>query len=157
MEAAGVKRAKELTKEVQKKVKSITCPVELKFHLLQSSEVDQLRFKLKQLDDYDEIKRELEIMKVSSFLSNYAAFFIIIHQFVEFSGFDVYDDEEKDSLNGHENGYLPNPDTSKQNFREGKSLELLLATKNKRLQEELTKLRACRYLQSRCLTSLIIY
>jgi homeobox protein cut-like len=34
MEAAGVKRAKELTKEVQKKVKIIACPVELKFHLL---------------------------------------------------------------------------------------------------------------------------
>jgi hypothetical protein len=31
MEAAGVKRA---TKEVQKKVKIIACPVELKFHLL---------------------------------------------------------------------------------------------------------------------------
>ena len=87
----------------------------------------------------------------------YAAFTIIIHQFVEFSGFDVYDDEEKDSPNGYENGYLPNPDTSKQNFREGKSLELLLATKNKRLQEELTKLRACRYLQSRCLTLLIMH
>ena len=150
MEGAGVKRAKELTKEVQKKVKFITCPVELKFHFLQSSEVDQLRFKLKQLDDYDEIKRELEIMKVSSLFSVYPAFVIIIHQFVEFSGFDVYDDEEKDSTNGYENGYLPNPDTSNQNFREGKSLELLLATKNKRMQEELTKLRACRYLQSQC-------
>jgi homeobox protein cut-like len=34
MEAVGVKRAKELTKEVQKKVKIITTPVELKFHLL---------------------------------------------------------------------------------------------------------------------------
>ena len=147
MEAAGVKRAKELTKEVQKKVNYITCPIELKFHLLQSSEVDQLRYKLKQLDDYDEIKRELEIMKVSSLLSICAVFIVIIHQFVEFSGFDVYDDEEKDSPNGYENGYLPNPD-SKQNFREGKSLELLLATKNKRLQEELTKLRACRCLQS---------
>ena len=34
MEAAGVKRAKELTKEVQKKVKIIIRPVALKFHLL---------------------------------------------------------------------------------------------------------------------------
>ena len=34
MEAAGVKRAKELTKEVQKKVNYITCPIDLKFHLL---------------------------------------------------------------------------------------------------------------------------
>ena len=34
IEAAGVKRAKELTKEVQKKVRFVACPVELKFHLL---------------------------------------------------------------------------------------------------------------------------
>ncbi|KAF8813814.1 hypothetical protein BYT27DRAFT_7180580 [Phlegmacium glaucopus] len=105
MEAAGAKRAKELTKELQKK----------------SSEVDQLRFKLKQLDDYDEIKRELEIMK-----------------FVEFSSFDANDDEEKGFSNGYENGHLPYPNSGN---REGKSLEALLATKNKRLQEELTKFR----------------
>lgn len=30
----------------------------------QSGEIDQLRQKLKQYNDYDEIKRELEIMKV---------------------------------------------------------------------------------------------
>ena len=34
MEAAGIKRAKELNKEVQKKVEFITCPLELRFHLL---------------------------------------------------------------------------------------------------------------------------
>lgn len=32
--------------------------------IMQSAEVDQLKSKLRQYDDYDEIKRELEIMKV---------------------------------------------------------------------------------------------
>ena len=33
-------------------------------YLLQSIEIEQLRAKLKQYSDYDELKRELEIMKV---------------------------------------------------------------------------------------------
>jgi homeobox protein cut-like len=37
--------------------------------------------------------------------------------------------------------HLPNPNADKANNQEGKSLEALLATKNKRLQEELTKFR----------------
>lgn len=39
--------------------------------------------------------------------------------------------------------YLPNPNAEKANAQRGKSLEALLATKNKRLLEELTKFRVC--------------
>ncbi|PPQ89695.1 hypothetical protein CVT25_014096 [Psilocybe cyanescens] len=108
IESAGQRKIEELSKEVQKK----------------SAETEQLRTKLKKLSDYDEIKRELEIMK-----------------YVEFSGFDA-NDEDGALTNGNDHDvYLPSPDAHKTNNREGKSLETLLATKNKRLQEELTKLR----------------
>ncbi|KDQ21701.1 hypothetical protein BOTBODRAFT_211241 [Botryobasidium botryosum FD-172 SS1] len=85
----------------------------------QSGEVDALRNKLRQLNDYDEIKRELEIMK-----------------FVEFSGGDVDDDD------GEGGGLqLPDPNADKANQQPGKSLESLLMAKNKRILEELTKFR----------------
>ncbi|KAI0823762.1 CASP C terminal-domain-containing protein [Trametes gibbosa] len=105
------KRVDELTKEVQKK----------------SAEVDQLRLRLKQYSDYDEIKRELEIMK-----------------YVEFAGMDGDEDADVDdvSLNGGALGLqLPNPNAEKANAQQGKPLEVLLATKNKRILEELTKFR----------------
>ncbi|KAI0697242.1 CASP C terminal-domain-containing protein [Cytidiella melzeri] len=95
----------------------------------ETSEVDQFRQKLKQYSDYDEIKRELEIMK-----------------YVEFSGFDDTEDakdplaassESTDALGLH----LPNPNADKANVQRGKSLEVLLALKNKRILEELTKFR----------------
>jgi len=67
---------------------------------------------------------------------------LILSQFVEFSGFDANDEEETDVPNGYDSRlYLPSPNAEKTNIREGRSLETLLATKNKRLQEELTKLR----------------
>ncbi|THV02426.1 hypothetical protein K435DRAFT_792605 [Dendrothele bispora CBS 962.96] len=91
----------------------------------QVAEVDQLKQRLKRLSDYDEIKRELDIMK-----------------YVEFSGFEEETEEDDQDLNGYEAGVqLPNPNADKANVQQGKSLEALLATKNKRLQEELTKLR----------------
>ncbi|KDR75195.1 hypothetical protein GALMADRAFT_249156 [Galerina marginata CBS 339.88] len=109
VEALGQKKVEDLSKELQKKF----------------SETEQLRSKLKQLSDYDEIKRELEIMK-----------------YVEFSGFDANDEENEYLPNGHDHElYLPSPNAGKTNLREEKSLETLLSTKNKRLQEELTKLR----------------
>lgn len=37
--------------------------------------------------------------------------------------------------------HLPNPNADKANAQHGKSLEALLATKNKRILEELTKFR----------------
>ena len=49
-QAAAAKKVEELGREVQKK----------------AAEVDQLKAKLRQYSDYDEIKRELEIMKASS-------------------------------------------------------------------------------------------
>ncbi|EIN11891.1 hypothetical protein PUNSTDRAFT_99194 [Punctularia strigosozonata HHB-11173 SS5] len=101
------------------------------------SERDQLRSRLKQYSDYDEIKRELEIMK-----------------YVEFAGLEDVDEETSGSEEGYDvdepatatsaNGHgvrLPNPNAEKANAQRGKSLEALLAIKNKRIQEELTKLR----------------
>ncbi|KJA20707.1 hypothetical protein HYPSUDRAFT_1090310 [Hypholoma sublateritium FD-334 SS-4] len=109
IEALGHKKSEELSKELQRK----------------NAEMDQLRSKLRDLKDYDEIKRELDIMK-----------------YVEFSGFDVNDDDEDHLTTDNDNDwYLPSPNAGKSNVREGKSLEALLSTKNKRLQEELTKLR----------------
>ncbi|KAI0780119.1 CASP C terminal-domain-containing protein [Fomes fomentarius] len=109
-QTAAARKADELGREVQKKV----------------AEVDQLKSKLKQYADYDEIKRELEIMK-----------------YVEFAGLEGDEDTEDDvTLNGDALGlHLPNPNAEKANAQQGKSLEVLLATKNKRILEELTKFR----------------
>ncbi|TEB30365.1 hypothetical protein FA13DRAFT_1733679 [Coprinellus micaceus] len=82
--------------------------------------------KLEELSDYDEIKRELDIMK-----------------YVEFSGLEEDDvDSESELPNGNGLGlHLPDPNAEKANHEHGTSLEILLATKNKRMQEELTKFR----------------
>lgn len=61
---------------------------------------------------------------------------------MEFSGFDANDAEDDQPTTDNDNGwFLPSPNADKSSSRDGKSLEALLATKNKRLQEELTKLR----------------
>ncbi|KAF5380342.1 hypothetical protein D9615_004565 [Tricholomella constricta] len=109
VEAVAAKKTDELSKEIQKKV----------------GEVGQLKQKLKQYSNYDEIKRELEIMK-----------------YVEFAGLD--DDADDDDDAGETNALdlqLPNPNAEKANAQQGNSLEALLATKNKRILEELTKFR----------------
>ena len=54
---------------------------------------------------------------------------------MEFAGL-----EEEDNNDLH----LPNPNAEKANSQHGNSLEVLLATKNKRIVEELTKLRVRR-------------
>ncbi|OAX40365.1 hypothetical protein K503DRAFT_768625 [Rhizopogon vinicolor AM-OR11-026] len=87
------------------------------------AEVVALKAKLKTYADYDEVKRELEILK-----------------YVEFAGLDPDDDwsspdEDEDGV------HLPNPNADKANAQQGKSLEVLLATKNKRILEELTRFR----------------
>jgi homeobox protein cut-like len=83
------------------------------------AEIENLKQKVRQFADYDEIKRELEIMK-----------------FVEFSAENLDEDgEDEDDLQ------LPDPNADKANLHRGKSLESLLAMKNKRLLDELTKLR----------------
>ncbi|EJF65373.1 hypothetical protein DICSQDRAFT_50703 [Dichomitus squalens LYAD-421 SS1] len=109
-QSAASKKIDELGREIQKK----------------AAEVDQYKAKLKQYADYDEIKRELEIMK-----------------YVEFAGLEDDDDAEDDAtLNGDALGlHLPDPNADKANAQRGKPLEVLLATKNKRILEELTKFR----------------
>ncbi|KAJ7859720.1 CASP C terminal-domain-containing protein [Mycena leptocephala] len=106
-ELTGQKKMEELSRDIQTR----------------SMEIDQLKQRLKQYGDYDEIKRELEIMK-----------------YVEFAGLD--EDADEDGDHGDESGLqLPNPNAQKANAHRGKTLEALLATKNKRILEELTKFR----------------
>ncbi|KAF7321700.1 Golgi membrane protein [Mycena kentingensis (nom. inval.)] len=88
-----------------------------------ATEIDQLKNKLKLYVDYDEIKRELEIMK-----------------YVEFAGLDV-DADDEDVAKSDSALQLPNPNAQKANAQRGKTLESLLATKNKKLLEELTRFR----------------
>ncbi|KAK7692571.1 hypothetical protein QCA50_004201 [Cerrena zonata] len=110
-QAKMAKQLEESVREVQKRV----------------MEVDQLRHKLKLYSDYDEIKRELEIMK-----------------YVEFAGLDEDEDGQVLLVNGNHDAlglHLPSPNADKANAQRGKSLEVLLATKNKRILEELTKFR----------------
>ncbi|KAJ9098530.1 hypothetical protein QFC19_006298 [Naganishia cerealis] len=80
-------------------------------------EIDHLREKLDQFQDYDEVKRELEIMK-----------------YVEFGNADA-------DIDVSDNIHLPNPNANKSNSELGNSLESLLSQSNKRLQEENAKLR----------------
>ncbi|KAI0789119.1 CASP C terminal-domain-containing protein [Abortiporus biennis] len=114
---------KSLTAEVQtalsKKAEETSRELQTK-----TSEIELLKTKLKQYNDYDEIKRELEIMK-----------------YVEFAGLE--EDEEDNGFSGGDalGLHLPNPNADKANAQRGKSLEVLLATKNKRILEELTKFR----------------
>ncbi|CEL60960.1 Protein CASP OS=Saccharomyces cerevisiae (strain ATCC 204508 / S288c) GN=COY1 PE=1 SV=2 [Rhizoctonia solani AG-1 IB] len=94
--AAAEKKIAELEKESGTKV----------------TEIDNLKIRLKQYADYDEIKRELGIMK-----------------FVEF-GQD--DDGEAP---------MPDPNADKANLQQGQTLEGLLMAKNRKLLEDLTKIR----------------
>ncbi|KAF8628917.1 hypothetical protein AX15_003695 [Amanita polypyramis BW_CC] len=99
----GNKKMEEISRDVNKKV----------------AEIEHLKSRLKQYSDYDEVKRELEILK-----------------YVEFSGFD--DDAEED---GQVNGYASEAHHASADKQQSKSLEALLAAKNKRISEELTKIR----------------
>ncbi|KAI9572274.1 CASP C terminal-domain-containing protein [Boletus coccyginus] len=91
------------------------------------AEVGTLKQKLATYADYDEIKRELEILK-----------------YVEFGGLDDdISDADGDDWSSHasEGVHLPDPNADKANAQHGKSLEVLLASKNKRILEELTRFR----------------
>ncbi|TFY80606.1 hypothetical protein EWM64_g3405 [Hericium alpestre] len=89
-----------------------------------AAEVDRLKQTLKGYADYDEIKRELDIMK-----------------YVEFAGLEGDLDDDSGFSTDNELGLqLPNPNASKANAHQD-SLEVMLATKNKRILEELTKYR----------------
>ncbi|KIJ67999.1 hypothetical protein HYDPIDRAFT_83675 [Hydnomerulius pinastri MD-312] len=91
-------------------------------------EVERLRKKVEMYRDYDEVKRELEILK-----------------YVEFGGLDEdTSDADVDDWSSHDSEagiHLPDPNADKANAQQGKSLEVLLATKNKRILEELTRFR----------------
>ncbi|KAF9231185.1 hypothetical protein BU15DRAFT_68552 [Melanogaster broomeanus] len=90
--------------------------------------ISTLKKKLESYADYDEIKRELEIMK-----------------YVEFGGLnDDASDADVDDRSSHDSEaglHLPDPNADKPNAQHGKSLEVLLASKNKRILEELTWFR----------------
>ncbi|WWC64644.1 uncharacterized protein I303_107255 [Kwoniella dejecticola CBS 10117] len=90
----------------------------------QTTEIQSLKTKVKQYSDYDEIKRELEIMK-----------------YVEFSGADFENDDEDPSDYASPALTLPDPNASVANKSLNRSLENLLVSKNRRLLEDLTKLR----------------
>jgi homeobox protein cut-like len=63
-EAAANKKAEDLSKELIDKVRnSLLAFTSISRHL-QTSQVSQLKQRLQSYNDYDEIKRELEIMKV---------------------------------------------------------------------------------------------
>ncbi|KAK9899091.1 hypothetical protein P389DRAFT_43741 [Cystobasidium minutum MCA 4210] len=102
------------------------------------AELETLREKVKQYSDYDEVKRELEIMK-----------------YIEFAGAEIdndadgamteFADEEDDftsSIGGATSSLrLPNPNAEKANLHHGRPLEGLLMSKNRRLQDGMTRLR----------------
>ena len=64
-------------------------------------------------------------------------------QYVEFAGLegDLDEDEGAPTPENELGLQLPNPNASRASTHESKSLEALLATKNKRILEELTKFR----------------
>lgn len=64
---------------------------------------------------------------------------IKLSQYVEFAGGDV-EGEDEDGIDGYDVS-LPNPNAEKANSHQAKSLEALLALKNKRIADELAKFR----------------
>ncbi|KAF6763103.1 CASP C terminal-domain-containing protein [Ephemerocybe angulata] len=109
----------EIEQNASKKVEQLGADLQKR-----AGEIEGLKVRLNALSDYDEIKRELDIMK-----------------YVEFSGLDEEADEEG-LANGNGLGlHLPDPNAEKANHQHGTSLETLLASKNRRMQEELTKFR----------------
>ncbi|GAA6034575.1 hypothetical protein JCM8097_005404 [Rhodosporidiobolus ruineniae] len=88
-------------------------------------EVEMLREKVRGYADYDEIKRELEIMK-----------------YVEIAGLDLDDvPAASGSTVADLEVRLPDPNADKANRDRGKPLENLLMAKNRKLQDEVTELR----------------
>ncbi|KIY49113.1 hypothetical protein FISHEDRAFT_65554 [Fistulina hepatica ATCC 64428] len=110
MERAAAKANDDSARELQRKI----------------DEINQLKYRLRQYADYDEIKRELEIIK-----------------YVEFAGMDDDDaDDDGESIATNESIVrMPDPNAEKANAHHGRSLEALLAAKNRKIQEELTKFR----------------
>ncbi|POY71026.1 hypothetical protein BMF94_5952 [Rhodotorula taiwanensis] len=97
-----------------------------KEQMTKEAELASLRDKMRQYQDYDELKRELEIMK-----------------YVEFAGMDLDADETGDHDGEGDDSLvrLPDPNADKANLHRGKPLENLLMAKNRKLQDEVTALR----------------
>ncbi|MBW0526833.1 hypothetical protein O181_066548 [Austropuccinia psidii MF-1] len=94
-------------------------------------EIITLRKRVSQYSDYDEIKRELEIIKYVEFAS-------LNPEDEEQSGFD---DSSPNSSSLSLAITLPNPNADKANKQKTKSLETLLMNKTRKLQDDLTTLR----------------
>ncbi|GAA5962007.1 hypothetical protein JCM21900_002796 [Sporobolomyces salmonicolor] len=91
---------------------------------VKDKEIEGLREKTKQFADYDELRRELEIMK-----------------YVEFAGMNLDDVPGESGDSVADLVRLPDPNADKANQQRGKPLENLLMAKNRKLQDELTALR----------------
>ncbi|CEQ41956.1 SPOSA6832_03735 [Sporobolomyces salmonicolor] len=91
---------------------------------VKDKEIEGLREKAKQFADYDELRRELEIMK-----------------YVEFAGMNLDDVPGESGDSVADLVRLPDPNADKANQQRGKPLENLLMAKNRKLQDELTALR----------------
>ncbi|KDE07672.1 homeobox protein cut like-protein [Microbotryum lychnidis-dioicae p1A1 Lamole] len=121
-EASRLMRSLEQQKEVNEKDRSVSQKEVddlIKDREIKAQEIESLKERVRQFDDYDEIKRELEIMK-----------------YVEFAGLETEETHPFD-----ETVRLPDPNADKANQHRGKPLENLLMTKNRKLQDELTSLR----------------
>ncbi|GAA5968216.1 hypothetical protein JCM8115_006159 [Rhodotorula mucilaginosa] len=106
--------------ELSKKVEALE-----KEQVSKDSEIASFKEKMKQYQDYDELKRELEIMK-----------------YVEFAGMDLDDMNDEFDGDGDESLVrLPDPNADKANLQRGKPLENLLMAKNRKMQDEVTALR----------------
>ncbi|KAK4694877.1 homeobox protein cut-like, partial [Phenoliferia sp. Uapishka_3] len=105
-------------KELEKRVEELEKEVEMNL-----KEVEGYKERMKLYADYDETKRELEIMK-----------------FVEFAGMSMDDVPGGDDTLA-DLVRMPDPNADKANRHRGKPLENLLMAKNRKLQDELTGLR----------------
>ncbi|GAA97019.1 uncharacterized protein L969DRAFT_105582 [Mixia osmundae IAM 14324] len=88
------------------------------------AEIETLRQRLASHDDYDEVKRELEIMK-----------------FVEFSSLNDEDFNDAGSMISSMEMRLPNPNADKPGASKARPLEQLLMLKNRKLSDQVTALR----------------
>lgn len=95
-----------------------------------------------QYADYDELKRELDIMKVLYlFLVYLGRCGLRPAQYVEFAGLTLDEEDLDDSVSIASDVRMPDPNADKANKARGKPLENLLMSKNRKLQDQLTSLR----------------
>lgn len=71
-------------------------------------------------------------------------------QYVEFAGADAGEEDQDAQNEGGDVLQLPDPNGDKASENKNSSLEALLASKNKRLQDELTNFRVRRQVETTC-------